>query len=151
MAAWQAAIQSVMICGDHPICDLRQGLSIVAEGDMRKLITLISAMNIFLFDVTQALSCADGLFCAVVRSTRDGFVALRDRPGASSRLIYKLKPYQIVVIVSSDCTPNRDSDPWTEVECVPEVEGGCDSKMKTISGWVNSKLLAHAHCPKGMN
>jgi len=28
----------------------------------------------------------------------------------------------------------------------PEV-----SKKKTISGWVNSKLLARAHCPKDMN
>jgi hypothetical protein len=127
---------------------------------MGKLITLMSAMNIFLFDVTQALSCADGLSCAVVRSTPDGFVALRDRPKASSTLIYKLKPYQIVVIVISDCAPNRDIDPWTQVECAPEVQGDCDfssvsstdqpsKKKKTISGWVNSKLLARAHCPKG--
>jgi hypothetical protein len=118
---------------------------------MGRLITLISAMNIFLFDMTQALSCADGLSCAVVRSTPDGFVALRDRPNASSKLIYKLKPYQIVVIATSDCAPNRDIDPWTQVECVPEVQGDCDSKKETISGWVNSKLLARAHCPKDMN
>jgi hypothetical protein len=120
---------------------------------MGKLITLVSAMSIFLFDVTQALSCADGLFCAVVKSTPDGFVALRDRPKASSKLIYKLKPYQIVVIFSSECAPNRDTDPWTQVECVPEGEGDCDplSKKKIISGWVNSKLLARAHCPRDMN
>jgi hypothetical protein len=118
---------------------------------MGKLITLISAMSIFLFDVTQALSCADGLACAVVRSTPAGFVALRARPSASSKLIHKLKPYQIVVISVSDCAPNRDIDPWTQVECVPEAQGDCDSEKKTISGWVNSKLLARAHCPKDMN
>src|SRR5262249_54321475 len=88
---------------------------------MGKLITLISAMSIFLFDVTQALSCADGLACAVVRSTPDGFVALRARPSVSSKLIHKLKPYQIVVISVSDCAPNRDIDPWTQVECVPDA------------------------------
>ena len=107
---------------------------------MGKLITLISAISIFLFDVTQALSCADGSSCAVVRSTPDGFVAVRARPSASSKLLYKLKPYQIVVIATSDCAPNRDIDPWTEVECVPEGDGDCDpevSKKKTISGWVN--------------
>jgi hypothetical protein len=116
---------------------------------MGKLITLISAMNIFLFDVTQALSCADGLSCAVVRSTPGGFVALRDRPKASSKLIYKLKPYQIVVVVSSDCAPNRDTDPWTQVECVPEYQGDCDfssdqpSKNK-ISGWVRGSNTTRA-------
>lgn len=121
---------------------------------MGKLITLISALSIFLFDVTQALSCADGSSCAVVRSTPDGFVAVRARPSASSKLLYKLKPYQIVVIAISDCAPNRDIDPWTQVECVPEGDGDCDpgvSKKNTISGWVNSKLLARAHCPKDMN
>jgi hypothetical protein len=131
-------------------------LRIVAEGDMGKLITLISALSIFLFDVTQALSCADGLSCAVVRSTPDGFVALRVRPSASSKLIYKLKPYRIVVIATSDCSPNRDIDPWTAVECVPEADGDCDfssdqPSKKKISGWVSSKLLARAHCPKDMN
>src|SRR5262249_40365300 len=118
---------------------------------MGKLITLISAMSIFLFDVTQALSCADGLACAVVRSTPDGFVALRARPSISSKLIHKLKPYQIVVISVSDCAPNRDIDPWTQVECVPDAQGDCDAEKKTISGWVYSKLLARAHCPKDMN
>src|SRR4029450_5237832 len=100
---------------------------------MRKLITLISAMSIFLFDVKQALSCADGSFCAVVRSTRDGFVALRDRPKASSKLIYNLKPYQIVVIFSSDCAPNRDTDPWTQVDCVPEGDGDCDPRYGRVA------------------
>src|SRR4051812_48282055 len=33
---------------------------------MAKLITPISALSIFLFDVPQALSCADGSSCAVV-------------------------------------------------------------------------------------
>ena len=123
--------------------------------DMGKLITLISAMSIFLLDVTPALSCADGLSCAVVRSTPDGFIALRARPNASSKLIYKLKPYRIVVIATSDCSPNRDIDPWTAVECVPEADGDCDFSSDQPSekkkGWVNSKLLARAHCPKNMN
>jgi hypothetical protein len=118
---------------------------------MGHLITLMFAMIIFLFDATPALTCADGVSCAVVRSTPDGFVALRARPSATSRLIYKLKPYQIVVVSISDCAPNREIDPWTQVECVPEMDGDCDSQKKSISGWVNSKLLARAHCPKDMN
>ena len=41
---------------------------------MGQLITMISAIIIFLFDATPALTCADGVSCAVVRSTPDGFV-----------------------------------------------------------------------------
>jgi hypothetical protein len=95
----------------------------------------------FLFDVTQALSCADGLSCAVVRSTSDGFVALRARPSASSKLIYKLKPYQIVVISVSDCAPNRYIDPWTQVECVPEAQGECDLGRVPITAQIAAPLF----------
>jgi hypothetical protein len=68
-----------------------------------------------------------------------------------ARAHYKLKPYQLVIVSISDCAPNREIDPWTQVECIPEMDGDCDSEKKSISGWVNSKLLARAHCPKDMN
>lgn len=99
-----------------------------------------------------ANACADGYSCAVVRETSDGSVNIRVRPNSSSQIRQTLKPYEIVVISISDCAPNRDTDPWTEIVCVPRTAAGCDLKnTERALGWVNSRLLSRAYCPTDLN
>lgn len=80
---------------------------------------------------TTLLACADANFCAVVRNTTDGFVALRNSPSAESTAAMRLPPYDIVLIFYSDCHPNRITDPWSQVVCVPRVDGACNEKKST--------------------
>jgi len=99
----------------------------------------------------KVLACADGLSCAVVKQTDDGFVALRAEPRPTSQLLLKLQPYQILVIPVSTCAPNPATDPWILVECVPAQDGDCSLKGRKTTGWVNSHPLVPAACPKDMN
>ena len=113
---------------------------------------LILAVTILATSVTVSLACACGLSCAVVKPTADGFVALREEPNASSKMILKLKPYDIVgVEFCGDCPEFSETAPWYQIACVPRVDGWCDSQNDKITvGWSFGKLLEVTSCPYGI-
>ena len=123
-----------------------------------KLVAPAAGAVVSLLLCFEVLACADGLGCAVVRQTPDGFVAVRSKPNASSAMVGKLKPYQIVVVYlpgeggqAGVCNPTPH---WVYVECVPENDGGCEKHIQNKLGglgYVNSKLLVEAACPTNLN
>lgn len=98
---------------------------------------------------SNAVACADGVSCAVIRETSDGFVALRSNSSSNSQLLLKLIPYEIIVVVTSDCDVNEK---WTQVASVPRIDGDWDDPVRKTStgGWVRSSLLAFSNCPQGL-
>lgn len=90
-------------------------------------------------------ACADGVACAVVRETADGFTALREKPNAASFMRQKLRPYDIVVVYVDSCDPNPA---WTYVVSVPRLDGEYDMDRKDLTtGYAKSTLLIDAACP----
>lgn len=99
--------------------------------------------------VTEAIACADGVMCAVVRETNDGFVALRSKPEVKSAQIEKLKPYDILVIYKDSCDPTPQ---WTFVESVPRLDGVWElNKTSATKGYVRSYLIKEAECPTNLD
>ena len=95
-----------------------------------------------------AYPCADGFGCAVVKRTSDGFVALRRETSASSPIVTKLKPYEILIIEVSDC----DKGSWVLVESVPRLDGFWRiSNPKGTRGWINRRLVEQPVCPFDLN
>lgn len=118
----------------------------------QSMVVIVLAYALLPLGTSSVTACADGLACAVVRETRDGFAALRDRASKNGTLRAKLKPYEIVVVFRSDCRPNRAEDPWTEVECVPRLDGDCKTLQgRGTSGWVSTSLIEEAWCPVEFN
>lgn len=103
------------------------------------------------FFQSEASACADGVTCVVVKESADGFTALRSEPTPQSTMMGKLRPYEILVILSSDCRPHRSDDPWHEVMCVPRIDGDCEQAKPQQKRWVKSALVAQATCPTDMN
>lgn len=117
---------------------------ITAMAAARCLASLALA-TVFSASSKPALACADGYHCAVVRETSDGFTALRAAPTASSSLLQKLRPYEIVVISVDSCDP---SPAWTPVASVPRFDGYFDETRSGLTaGFVKSSLLVYTDCP----
>lgn len=75
------------------------------------------------------------LFCEVVK-TRDGFVALREAPSASGKLLARMKPGDEAMLAGEPVAG------WTPVIFWPDrnrIEAG--EKARVIRGYVNRKLL----------
>ena len=113
--------------------------------------TLGLAFLALCFSAGIAHACADGLLCAVVKPAPDGFVALRADNTVRSRLVTRLAPFEILVVLYSDCRPNRMTDSWTKVECVPRLDGTCKQNSRTTTGWVSSAYIVTAACPEDLN
>jgi hypothetical protein len=135
-----------MIAKDGTICLKCVGIGFWSDVVKSKRIVLIAAAMLVL-SIKEAVSCADGLTCAVVKETPDGFVALRSKPNANARTVSKLQPYDILVVEESDCElPN-----WTRVFCVSRLDGECSIDKSYTTGWVHKKLIRTTACPKDMN
>ncbi|GEM_PF-3108623 len=107
---------------------------------------LAVALVVSVISTSNAFACACGVTCAVVKQTSDGFVALRSEPNTNSKMIMRLKPYDIVAWEWCDCPGNRMEDPWREIVCVSRLnDGQCDAN--SVHGWAYSKLLETAWCP----
>jgi hypothetical protein len=118
---------------------------------IQSVVVIALAYLLLPLSTTSAAACADGLACAVVRETQDGFAALRDRASKNGTLRAKLKPYEIVVVFRSDCRPNRAEDPWTEVVCVPRLDRDCENSEAGTKGWVSTSLIEETWCPVDLN
>jgi hypothetical protein len=82
-------------------------------------------------------------FCAVVLKTPDGFLALREKPGAQAKMSAKLREGDFLYAGTeqSSVCDNEDRK-WTHVTGVPRLDGPNDPK-KTYNdythGWVSRK------------
>lgn len=124
------------------------GSSLVGWSTLLAQVILLHA----LITASDALSCADGYACGVVRPTPDGFLALRIQPKTSSDQIVMLKPFEIVVFATSDCAPHRDTDLWREIACVPRIDGICGSANRRLTrGWAAARYIETTPCPVDLN
>jgi hypothetical protein len=128
--------------------------SIINCDRVRKHGGIISAWLLFLAilgvsyssTTTAASACADGLSCAVITQTSDGFVALRKAQFANSQLVTRLKPYEIIVVSTSECDIDNK---WTHVESVPRLDGNWNGNYENrVSGWVRTSLIVFGMCPR---
>ena len=90
---------------------------------------------------------ASGTYCAVVTSTPDGFVSLRSGPSTRHRVIYRLAPYEVVLVDTGTCRGDSCSEDrkWQFIESVPRLDGPRNSTGLT-QGWINSQLIRQATC-----
>jgi hypothetical protein len=88
---------------------------------------------------------ASARYNCAVKSTKDGFVALREGPAASSKLIARMKKDEIVGLLHPPDYENlvRKGN-WIYVRYVPGSvfdEANKADYDKAIPGWVNGRLL----------
>jgi len=108
------------------------------EEDMRKLLLATVALMLAM----PAAATTD--YCAVVKKTPDGFLALREQPTVKSYLWTKLRPGTLLVIddTSEDqCEENGrirvcPTDGWSFVHTIPELD---DGKPTPTQGWVATR------------
>lgn len=100
-----------------------------------KLRILGPAIAAAVLSTLAAAPAQASLFCEVIK-TRDNFVALRDAPNPSGKLLARMKQGDEVML---------EGDPvgaWTRVTFWPDnnrIEAG--EKARTIRGFVNRRLL----------
>jgi hypothetical protein len=83
-------------------------------------------------------------FCVIVRNTPDGFLALRDGPGAQFRVKAKRQPGELLV---ADTRGGAQSQ-WTFINSVPRLDGRLEKAKRFTQGWVASKFTSQAaRCP----
>ena len=75
-------------------------------------------------------------YCVRVRNTPDGFIALREGPGAQSRVKARLKPGELLI------TDAESTGPWTFVNSVLSRDRGKTNNF--TQGWVARKFTESA-------
>jgi hypothetical protein len=93
-------------------------------------------------------------FCAVVRETPDGFLALREGPGTQFPVVHKLRRGDFLYADDASCErgvcANRNR--WTHVLSVPRLDGPPNNPNKAhgsfTSGWVASRYIEWFVCPE---
>lgn len=88
----------------------------------------------------SAHATAEGNECAVVRRTNDGFVALRERATANSRLLEKLQGGQLVEVVVAPPAA------WLRVYSVVEIRNRRLEILRQVDGWVSADYVQTFGC-----
>jgi hypothetical protein len=98
-----------------------------------KQLLIALATTVALWMATQAHATEDG--CAVVLRTPDGFLNVREKPNARSRILKRLKPGEIIL---TDNARREESAPyrWDHVY-VSQIAPG-----RPLWGWVRNKFIA---------
>jgi hypothetical protein len=99
---------------------------------------------------SSASACKNDYICAVVKDENHTSVVLRESQSTESKLLQRLRPYEILVVVKSDC---EEESNWTKVASVPRIDGDWDDPLsiRKTTGWVRSSLLAIRNCPQGLS
>jgi len=79
--------------------------------------------------------------CAFVLYTSDGFVAVREKPSAASRMIDKLKGGQIVAVTA---IPSIHG--WVRLDMMFKAATGRLVRLKDLDGWVSDDLVRAILC-----
>ena len=110
---------------------------------MKKLL-LAAAMLMVAIDSSHATED----FCAVVKHTDDGFLALRAEPTTQSEIVFKLHQGDYVI---ADTLGATDHKGWTHVNSVLRRDGPSDASKKYAHythGWVASRYVESFVCPE---
>ena len=123
---------------------------VTLENRMRRLLaaTLIAA-SIGMPHPAQAT--ADG--CAVVLRSPDGFVNLRQSPGARQKIVARLVRGDQLYVDTAGCDtaggkqvcPGKSG--WTHVTSVPRVESAQSAGSGYTRGWVSDRYIRWYDCP----
>ena len=89
-------------------------------------------------------------FCAVVAPTPDGFLALREGPGTSFRIIVQLKPYDLLLVDTGSCRNGLcdETGRWLFVVEVPRIDGPTSEVKSFTQGWVRARYIRQIVCPE---
>jgi hypothetical protein len=116
---------------------------------MRKsLITL--SLGLLLGTSQQANATSD--FCAVVLKTSDGFLYLRQSPGAQFKIIARLFRGDLFYADTATCETIDgisicdDRNQWTHVISVPRIDGPLKEAKTFTHGWVNRQYTQEFRC-----
>jgi len=114
---------------------------------MRRLLQTTACGVLFLLAAALDTS-ATQTYCAVVRPTPDGFVALRAGPGADYRMVERLRPFDFLLIDTGACRGRfcDESRRWVFVEGVPRLERPRGPEHMT-QGWVRARYIKDIACP----
>jgi hypothetical protein len=79
-------------------------------------------------------------FCAVVKPTPDGFVALRRGPGTSYPMVERLRPFDLIWVGTEACRDGLcdNTRQWNFVEAVPRT---------LTQGWIRARYIKQVACP----
>jgi hypothetical protein len=113
-----------------------------------KWVASITFANAFLLAlVTDAL--ATQTYCAIVKPTSDGYVALRAGPGTKFTILQRLQPFDFVWVDTGSCrgTLCDESGTWQFVEGVPRLDGALGNERKFTQGWIRAQYIKTIVCP----
>jgi hypothetical protein len=88
-------------------------------------------------------------YCAVVKPTSDGFVALRAGPGTTFSTVERLRPFDFVWMDTASCRGELcdESGQWQFVEGVPRLDGPLGNERTFTQGWIRSRYVKPIVCP----
>jgi hypothetical protein len=121
---------------------------------MRAITVIVIAL---LLTTAPALATETG--CAVVLKTPDGFLNMREGPGARFDVTARLLSGDFLYFGTEQCSNlrgrrvcNDDRFSWTYVDSIPKFDKGPDGTVKTAThGWVSTRYLQFFDCPENIN
>ena len=93
---------------------------------------------------------ATSTYCAVVKQTPDGFVALRAGPGTKFPIRQRLQPYDFVWVDTGSCRENKcdEGRKWQFIEGVTRLDGPFNEAKRFTQGWVFARYIKQITCPE---
>jgi hypothetical protein len=119
---------------------------------LRRLGYFIAANMIAL--TTSAHATVDGLGCAIVTNTPDGFLNLRKAPTTNGAIVTKLRPGDFLYV--DICQKNESfevcgENGWAKVDGVYRLDGNNFSKQwRFHAGWTSIRFLRELKRPADM-
>ena len=88
-------------------------------------------------------------YCAVVKPTTDGFVALRTGPGTTFSIRQRLRPFDVVWVDTGSCRGRicDESGKWRFIEGVPRLDGPFNEARRFTQGWALASFIKQTACP----
>jgi len=92
--------------------------------------------------------------CAVVLKTPDGFLNLRQGPGAGFGIVTKLFQGDFLYVDTTKCQMIDDRQfcdersQWTHVLSILRVDGSSDKAQTLAHGWASNQYVQRSRCPE---
>lgn len=93
-----------------------------------------------------ATATADARYACAVKSTPDGFVALREGPSTRNKMLVRMRPQELVNIMHPDTEDLKRSRDWLWARWYPGTRRTADhtptgDERTMRSGWVHDKFI----------
>jgi hypothetical protein len=106
--------------------------------------------GLFLFATMLSSAAAQATedYCAIALPTTDGFVSLREGPGAQFREITRLQPYDSLSMNTAACHEQHcdETRTWLLVWGVPRIDGPGARMPNLTIGWVRARYIHQITC-----